>query len=112
MATRESDGASMVGWRPIGPSLPSKGHKISCSEPDVARNFPSADQSMLLTRAEYPDIRMFFASVIRQPCNVDSCIAVIRNLPSGLIVTARCEPFHSNFAGAAAAFGNQSDAPL
>ena len=40
-------------------------------------------------------MRMCLVSASRQPCSAGSCIAVTRNLLSGLKVTPRCEPAHS-----------------
>ena len=42
---------------------------------------------------------MCLVSANRQPCSVGSCIDVTRNLPSGLKMTPRCEPFHSRTSG-------------
>ena len=44
-------------------------------------------------------MRMCLESASRQPCSAGSCIAVTRNLLSGLKVTARCEPAHSRNSG-------------
>ena len=57
-------------------------------------------------------MRMCLPSAMRQPCSAGSCMAVTRNLPSGLKATSWCEPFHSSFSGAAWALGNHSDTPL
>ena len=58
------------------------------------------------------DMRMCLLSASRQPCSAGSCMAVTRNLLSGLKVTARCEPVHSRISGFAAMLGNHSVTPL
>src|SRR5665213_854689 len=50
--TRACDFAISFGWRPIGPSLPSNGQRMSCSEPDVARNSPPAVQPKLMAKSQ------------------------------------------------------------
>ena len=57
-------------------------------------------------------MRMCRLSASRQPCSAGSCIAVTRNLLSGLNMTPRCEPAHSRNSGFAAMLGNHSVTPL
>ena len=51
-AQRAGDCARSVGCLPIGPSLPSNGQRMSCSEPDVASALPSCVHDNERTRAE------------------------------------------------------------
>ena len=51
MPSRDECGASNFGSLPIGPSLPWNGHRMSWSEPPVARKSPSCVQAMERMRA-------------------------------------------------------------
>src|SRR4029077_133541 len=110
--TRACSGASIAGSLPIGPSLLANGHMITLSAPDVASDLPPALHDIDLTRPGYPVMRMCLASASRQPCKAGSCIAVTRNLLSGLKVTPRCEPAHPRNSGCAAMLGNHNVTPL
>ena len=44
-------------------------------------------------------MRMFFSSATRQPCSWFSCMALIRNLPSGLQAQATWLPAQASLAG-------------
>src|SRR3954471_22008206 len=101
----------MRGCLPIGPSLPANGHRMSCSEPEVASHLPPRVQAIDRTLAEYPDIRMSFPSARRQPCKVASCIDVTRKRPSVENITSRWEPFQANVSGAACALGTHRLTP-
>src|ERR1700685_4175053 len=110
--TRACSGASIAGSLPIGPSLLANGHMMTASAPDVASALPPTLHDIDLTRPGYPVIRICRLSASRQPCSAGSCIAVTRNLLSGLNTTPRCEPAHSSTSPLAAMLGNHSVTPL
>src|SRR3954469_23272819 len=112
METRACSGASIAGSLPIGPSLLLNGQMITVSAPEVASPLPPVLHDIERTRPGEPLMRMWRLSASRQPCSDGSCIAVTRNLLSGLKVTPRCEPAHSSTSGLAAMLGNHIVTPL
>ena len=95
-ATRASERASMRGCLPIGPSLPSNGHRMSCSEPEVASTLAvRASRRASAPAPNSPTCACAWPSASRQPCSVGSCMAVTRKRPSGLKVDGemRALPF-------------------